>query len=105
MFALFFSLYYAMLTGFWTNFDYGSIFQSGTANTALKNVLNSFGKLLTSIFSDGLTYDTLGNDFINGGNVISLLAFVLALITSIGIVVVAVKGIKRVFGVFFMGIR
>ena len=38
-------------------------------------------------------------------SIINIICFVLALITSISIVVLAVKGIKKVFGIFFMGIR
>lgn len=70
-----------------------------------QSVLDALGTFVTSIFSDG-NYTTLGTDlFYNSINIFYVTSLILALITSIGIVVLAVKGIKRVFGVFFMGIR
>ena len=42
---------------------------------------------------------------ITNNQVIYLLATVLATITSIGIVVMAVKGVKKAFGIFFGKIR
>jgi hypothetical protein len=96
-----------MFSGQWSNVSWTQLFwQESTPNTNMKNGLNSLGKLLTSIFNDGAdAVTTFGNEMMNQGTIISLVSFVLALITSIGIVVMAVKGIKRVFGVFFMGIR
>lgn len=105
MFALFYSLYYSLFKGSWTLYTFTEI----TLTT--KTILNGLGTFLTSIFNDNAnTYDTLGetivgSTFNNIPNILSLCALILALITSIGIVVMAVKGVKKAFGIFFGHIR
>ena len=108
MFALFFSLYYSMFTGTWANTNTSTIMQIMT------KILNAFGIWTSSLFNNVDTpMSTLGDTIfgispytsITYQNIYVLVAFILALITCIGIVVMAVKGIKRVFSIFFMPIR
>lgn len=104
MFTLFFNLYYAMFRGVWQNYTINDL------KNLLTNAFNGLGTFLTSIFNDSATMDTLGNVLfesnITGAQPYMLVtSFVLASITSIGIVVMAVKGVKKAFGIFFMGLR
>lgn len=112
MFALFFSLYMSMFRGLWFNFSLTEI------QNIMKPCLNGIGSFFTSLFNDVNTpMETLGdvltanvNLYVDGflrafPTYMGLVAFVLALITSIGIVVVATKGIKKIFTVFFYGVR
>lgn len=107
MLGLFINLYLAMFTGRWNNIP-GVL--SYTA--VLKDIFNGLGTFLTSIFGDAQMLNfgdviatTTVINFVEYPNWLVLISFVLALITSIGIVVMAVKGIKRVFSIFFMPIR
>lgn len=102
MFALFYNLYIAMFTGVWVQNDTSAIISQIT------RPFNVIGKFLTSIFNNVDTpMEDLGTTlFSNNTNyMLYLVSFVLALITSIGIVVMSVKGVKKAFGIFFMGIR
>lgn len=100
MFALFFSLYLSMFMGSWIN--------PATRDIGLyiNTLINKLGEVLTSLFN-GTTSPvldlgtTLTSSYGGVPMYLSLVAFVLALITSIGIVVAAVKGIKKIFYVFF----
>lgn len=100
MFSLFYSIYLALFTGFWESF---------TIDEACYNISRSvdgLGMFLTNIFGDGY-YDRLGDSlFYDGYNpFFSIVAFILALITSIGIVVAVIKAIKHIFTIFFEGLR
>lgn len=106
MFALFYSLYLAMFTGRWRAITLENM------NSILKPIANAIGEFITSIFGDNVSFSTLGDILFSGTNLdttipnsLALVAFILALITSIGIVVMAVKGIKKVFGIFFYGVK
>ena len=102
MFLLFLNLYMAMFTGTWTNYQW----QYWINYNHIKENVSLLGTFITSIFGDN-QMTNLG-DLFNANmeqSLLNIVCFILALITSIGIVVLAVKGIKKVFGVFFMGIR
>lgn len=108
MFTLFFSLYFAMLRGTWQNIATNQI------PALVKPVTNSIGEFLTSLFNNVDTPmsslgDALFQEMATGGSYYmpfqALVAVILALITSIGIVVMAVKGVKKAFGIFFMLMR
>lgn len=106
MFALFYNLYLAMFSGRWNAFTLNGI------STLNKTLINKLGELLTSIFNNVSTpLNDLGDIMLsiestsNSPLYLHLIALILATITSIGIVVMAVKGVKKAFGIFFMGIR
>lgn len=86
-----------MFTGTWISHTWQSWSQT------FQPSMDVLGKFITSIFGDS-TYTTLGTD-LSDAMFLSIFANILTLITCIGIVVMAVKGIKRVFSIFFMGIR
>lgn len=101
MFLLFFNLYLAMFTGTWVNNSWSDIYYNAG------QAFNSLGTFITSIFGDG-NFNGLGDAlFANNDRIglLMILSLVLATITSIGIVVVATKGIKKLFTVFFYGVR
>lgn len=102
MYCLFYSLYVAMFIGSWQLFSWADV------KTHLQAPLNDIGTFLTSLFNNvDNPFSTLGDAMFASyyPKFIYLAAFVLALITSIGIVVVATKGIKKIFTVFFYGVR
>ena len=99
MFVLFFYLYRSMFLGSWSMYDLSAM------NTMVNNSVTQVGRIVTSIFGDYSHQITdLGTTF-QVSDLINLTSYILALITCIGIVWLSVKGIKKVFGVFFMGIR
>lgn len=101
MFLLFLNLYMAMFSGVWRNYG------MQTYISYLKPLFNDIGLFFTSIFGNN-QMTTLGDAiFANSSDFpyFALIALVLATITSISIVIMAVKGIKKAFGIFFMGIR
>ena len=102
MFALFFSLYYSMFTGSWTYYSNPNwIYQ------LIKNGVNGLGIFITSIFGDNTTYTGFADNILGSNleGLYGIVALVLATITSIGIVIMAVKGVKKAFGIFFGLIR
>lgn len=107
MFALFFSLYLAMFRGSWQPVTLNGI------SSVIKDAINAFGEILTSIFNNVNTPMTNLGDvltqveytYTGAPLYLNVVSFILALITSIGIVVVAFKGIKRIFTIFFQGVR
>ena len=109
MFALFLKLYVSMFTGEWVGNTSNNMLQS-----TFTPILKELGTFITSIFGDNQmtnfgetlsSYTSFGSNAVGVPNYLLLISLVLALITSIGIVVMAVKGVKKAFGIFFMGIR
>lgn len=96
MFVFFFSLYLAMFTGTWFNYSLNDVLEY------VKVTANALGQLVTSVFGD-LQMTNFGDLIYNYYP--ELISIVLATITSIGIVIVATKGIKKLFTVFFYGVR
>lgn len=104
MLLLFINLYTAMFRGTWVNYQWNTYIER------LRTFFNGFGEFLTSIFNNVDTpMTTLGNTMFPSSDMdftlIILVSTILALITSIGIVVMAVKGVKKAFGIFFGHIR
>lgn len=99
MFSLFFSLYLALFTGHWLYLDYYQV------TGHMRNVFDGLGEFLTNIFGDG-SYNRLGATLFDSDETLFfLISFILAIITTIGIIIVATKGIKRIFAIFFEGLR
>lgn len=117
MFGLFYALYLSLLHGEWL----GPISTQDAiyaAENSLSTFFNALGRTLQNM-SVGTGNVTNNNSIIaiytNVANetslawqtmdVVQISALVLALITSISVVVLAVKGIKHIFTIFFEGLR
>ena len=118
MYGLFYSLILSMIYGTWMSFDTNTALEHLEASImvgwkGIASLLRNIGLDLPDSFSlsDANSFlATLNQDALDNGEMLGRImpravAAIIALIITIGIILLAIKGIKKIFSIFFMGIR
>ena len=100
MFSFFFSLIASLFIGDWRYFT--DLQQIGDR---ISNPLTGLGILVTSTFNNVTEPMINLSDYFGSMDIIYLVSFVMAVVVTIGVIVAVVNIIKRIFTIFFQGVR